>query len=346
MIRNSVKYISLICGTYAAFEIVLNASVIRGLELPARNPIHPRQWIVDERVMSPREWRIYLRRPDVIIALTYVFVVGGSTVTLPSDFNIMSNVISCVGAGQGGGGGQSGSVGSGAGAGAAGGGGGAFASVTNYSAHSGGAVVNVQVGTFDTWFDSSSVVLAKAAVQQIGGQASACVGSVKFSGGNGGNGGNPGDPSGMGGGGGGGGGAAGPNGPGINGANGIVITGSGQQSGGVGGAGDSGNTPGGATPGGSPGASGTQFDATHGCGGGGTGSNGGGFYRGTNDAQSPGGAAGSYGAGGGGGGGGGWSSGTGSGNGGTGGNSYQGLIAIAYTQASLSRARTFAIIIG
>lgn len=102
-----------------------------------------------------------------------------------------------------------------------GGGGGAYACLNSFTG-SAGATVNCQMGDegsqTDTWFGTSSTVLAKAGsngpttgtVGGAGGASGSCIGDVKYSGGNGGAGGNSSA-------GGGGGGCAGPSGVGANG---------------------------------------------------------------------------------------------------------------------------------
>lgn len=326
MIDSNIRYVAFTASA-AALLWLAHAGI-----LPIQNPLHPDQYLLETSAHSPRKLRDFFRRHDVILGLTFVFVTAGPTTTLPSDFNTASNTISCIGSGFAGQGGAGVLAGGGPGAGGVAGGAGAFASIPNYSAHGAGAVVNVQVGTGDTWFDTSATVLAKAASGQTGGQASACVGTVRNSGGNGGSGGAGGDASGNGGGGGGGGGAAGPTGQGNNGANGAIPTHGG------GATGDAGNTP--------ANSNGTQFDASHGSGGGADGGDGGGPTRGNNDGAL-GLNGGSYGGGGGGGGGGGTGGQSGgSGNGGGGGNAFQGLIVIAYTPAGAGgTARSFGFII-
>jgi hypothetical protein len=339
MIRPGIKYFSLWIGGLAALEILFNATAVRDLDLPQRHPFYPDQWIVEERALSPRQWLDFLRRPDVLIGLTYLFVTGGVSVTLPSDFNTASNTISAIGAGVPGSGGTGDLTG---GLGGNGGGGGAYAAISNYNGHSAGQNVSVQVGTGDSIFDSGSILLAKAGSGQTGGQAASCVGTVRNSGGNGGTGGSP-AGSNTGGGGAGGGGAGGPNGVGNNGGNGSnAPTSFWGGNGGAGGNADGSTVAGGSagagttgspsTPGGN-GGSGTEFDsAPHGCGGGGGGGGGGGnLFGGT--LGSVGGNSGRYGGGGGGGGGS-----VGGATGGGGGNSFQGLIAIGYTPTAASAA--------
>lgn len=179
----------------------------------------------------------------VQIALT-----AGNQWTVPPDWNDADNKVECIGSGA--------SVVSGSG------GGGAYAMKKNL-ALTPGEVVSYQIGNpalADTWFVDATTVKAAGATSSPGGQASASVGDVKYSGGSGG--GSPGAYSS--------GGAAGPNGPGGNGNS--SAAGSGDAGhGGVGG--KSGNANGG---------NGTEW--------GNTGSGGGGFS---------GGLAGSYGGGGG-----------------------------------------------
>lgn len=144
--------------------------------------------------------------------------------TVPDDWNDADNSFHCIGGGGGGGPFSGG-----------GGGGGAYSAITNLDLTP-AASVSYRVGAggasgssgSDTWFNGASLgassVGAKAGTggtsssAGTGGQASAGVGTVKFSGGNGGTGGTEGgdDP---GAGGGGGGGAAGPNGDGARGGN-------------------------------------------------------------------------------------------------------------------------------
>lgn len=317
MIRHGVRYVSFAASASALLWLA-HAGII-----PTPHPFQPGQYLLETGGHAPRTLRIFFRRPDVIVGLLYVFVTGGATVTLPSDFNTASNQINAIGASVAGSSGAN-SGGDTGGAGGAAGGGGAFAKIFNYSGHTAGQVVNIQVGTGDTWFDSTAVLLAKAASGQTGGQAASCVGTVTFSGGNGGSGGAAGGGGfgggGSGGGGGGGGGAAGPDGAGNNGANGS------SPAGGIGATGDAGNT--------AANANGTQFDPTHGSGGGGTGGAGGTTTNGT-----AGNAGGLYGAGGGGGGGGGPAK-----LGAAGGALAQGLIVIGYTPAG-GGSRSFGFIL-
>lgn len=190
---------------------------------------------------------------DVRIFLT---TPGAGSWTVPADCT--SATIECIG------GGGNGAI---ANSGIRGGGGGAY-SKKNSLTLTPGASINYQVGGVaqDSWFQSTSVVLAKggtngaSSVNGIGGQASAGVGDVKYSGGNG--------PKY------GGGGAAGPYGNG----------GDGDYTGGVGGGGYGGaGAPSVYTNGGN----GTEWSSSpaYGSGGGGTGDNvaltsGGGLYGG------------------------------------------------------------------
>src|SRR5712691_941815 len=316
MVRDRIRYASLALGAGALGWLAWHGV------FPERNPVRPDEYIIAEDQIDPHQWQRFLSRQDVILALTFVFATAGPTTTLPADFNTASNQINAIGSGTGGLGGAAAS-GCAGGAGGNAGAGGAFAQIVNYSGHTAGQAVNVTVGAGDTVFDTTAILLAKAASVATGGQASASVGTTKFSGGNGGSASGSGPCSG-GGGGGGGGGAAGPHGIGSNGANGI------SDSGGAGGAGDAGNT--------AAGGNGRRVDATHGSGGGSAGGGGGAVCA----SGSAGGNAGRYGAGGGGGGG----SGLGGGGGGAGGNAFQGLIAIGYTPASGGgTARSFGFII-
>jgi len=327
MIRNGVRFASLALTVGALGWLAWHGV------FPQRNPLHPNEHIIAEDQLTPHQWRRFLGRQDVQIALTYFFVVSGATTVLPSDFNTASNTINAIGSGAGGGGADSGSGGGG-------GGGGEFSSIVNYAGHSAGQTVNVQVGAGDTFFDTTAILLAKTGGAGAdggaggggagggGGLASSGVGTVKFSGGGGGTGGTgiPGsmcsassDGTGAGAGG-----AAGPHGIGNNGADGTVTTTT--APGGAGGVGDAGNT--------AAGANGTQFNATHGSGGGGAG----GAGTATGSTGGAGGGGGSYGGGGGGGG-------PGATVNGAGGNAFQGLIAIAYTPSGGGGARSFGFII-
>lgn len=193
---------------------------------------------------------------------TTVLVTAGTTVSIPSDWNIASNTVSVIGAG-GGGGSPNGS------AGGDGGGGGGFSSITNYSTTPGGTVL-CQIGVggagaangtsaatagTSTWLGSTSTVLAQGAPGQSG--AALGVGTVKRKGGDGGSGGST---NRAGGGGGAGGNVAdGTNGGGTANSNGGAGN---PPAGGAGGAG--GNPP-------TAGAAGTEFGSA-GSGGGGGGS--------------------------------------------------------------------------
>jgi hypothetical protein len=266
MLHNG-RYISLVIGSFAALEILLNAAVRRGHELPSRNPVDDRAWVVRVETLNRHEWRDFLRRPDVILAVysTYIFLTAGPSTVLPGNFNVLDNQVGGIGAGAGGGSGGPDFFGDG-------GGGGAFASVLNYSAHGPGQTVAIQVGASDTIFDTTSVLLAKAGSGATGGSAAASVGTTKFSGGNGGNKGSLGGSSN---GGGGGGGSGGPNGGGNNGSNAVFPNGGAGGSGaaGTGGAGGAAGTTdaGGEHPPG-VGGNGTEIQGGHGAGGGGGGS--------------------------------------------------------------------------
>lgn len=241
---------------------------------------------------------------------TRIYLLSGSSWTVPADWNSASNSIEVIGGG--GAGGQAASYNQGAGS------GGGYSKTTNLSLTPGASVVYaVGAGGVsaasggDTWFNGASYAAASVAAKGgggggvilQGGQASAGIGSTKYSGGNG-----AGAAFSAGGGGGG---AAGPFGAGANGAG-----ASSAYTPGAGGGGDNGHGgAGGATTAGAggPGGSGTEWDSTHGAGGGGAG----GVYG------YIGGAAGGYGAGGGG-----SSFGTVPG--------YQGLIVITYDPVALN----------
>src|SRR5215813_1221162 len=98
MFHNKKKYYSIILGSFAAFELLMNMAVKRGFDLPVPDEWNKGQWIVDARVLNFSEWKIFSRRNDVIIALTFVFVTAGPNVTLPSDFNTANNTIHGIGA--------------------------------------------------------------------------------------------------------------------------------------------------------------------------------------------------------------------------------------------------------
>lgn len=210
--------------------------------------------------------------------VVFLTTTGAGTWTVPEDWNSDNNTIECIGGGSHGAGynNQNG--------GGSGGGGGAYAKKNNLSLTPGESI-NYQVGAVvtDTWFKSTSDVLAKGAGNALawnysGGQASESVGDLKYSGGNGGytysynrc---------------GGGGGAAGPNG---NGNNGVDAISTKPGNGGDGDAGYGGS--GGNYLAGGNGGNGTEWDSTHGSGGGGAGSSSSGQH---------GGSGGNYGAGGG-----------------------------------------------
>jgi hypothetical protein len=342
------KYLAFLAGAALAWPVVdalLTLSIHRGFDPPRPHPFERGVWIIERDLMSAREWHDFSRKYPIFLALTWLFVTSGATTTLPTDFNIFSNQFNAIGAGVPGSGGTTGVACVANGPGGNGGGAGAFASIANYSAHGAGAVVNIQVGAGDTFFDSISVLLAKAGSGTTGGQASASVGSIKFNGGGGGAGGSGCAQVGSGGGGGG---AGGPNGQGSTGGNGTIFVFS-AATGGAGGNAD-GNTVGGGAggtssfPNGAVGSNGTEFgpNATSqfaGCGGGG----GGGASAAGAASPGGGGNSGAYGGGGGGGGG------SGASNpvpGGSGGNSFQGFIGYSYTPTVISGVRNFGFILG
>jgi hypothetical protein len=204
------------------------------------------------------------------MALVTIFITGGTSTTIPSAWDRLNNSAETVGGGGGGGGSwyDGGGGGNASDWGGTGGGGGAYSKQTNINIAP-LTVVTLAVGTGgaagayasqapsggDTYFNGSSLATSSCGAKggtggyggsfvttALGGQASAGVGAVKYSGGNGGGRGNYNNA-------GGGGGAAGPHGAGGNGA-----------ANGVGGTGDNGTT--------AAATNGVQWDATHGSGGG------------------------------------------------------------------------------
>jgi hypothetical protein len=282
---------------------------------------------------------------------TTIFLISGSSWTVPADWNNSNNSIEVIG---GGGGGNNGASGSSAG----GGGGGAYSKITNVSLSGSVAYVIGSGGTpgvtgGDTWFNGAtcagSSVCAKGgqgatgAGTVLGGQAANGVGSITYSGGgttSGGGGGKGGGgaagPNGNGGDGGAGyssgaGGGGGGNGGGVDGQNGQTPstggTGGNNSSGTGGGAaavsssgnGSAGTNGGGGGGGGSAGTGGAggngiEWNATHGSGGGGGGGRG---------SAKVGGAGGLYGGGG-----------AGGANLATAGTGGQGIVVITYTPGS------------
>lgn len=100
-----------------------------------------------------------------VIALT-----SGSTWTVPSDWNSAANTIEAIGAGA-------------SGTSTVAGGGGAYAKLSNQTLTT-GAVINIQVGSGDTWWNTSGTLLAKAGSGTAGGDAASCIPSTgAFSGG-------------------------------------------------------------------------------------------------------------------------------------------------------------------
>jgi hypothetical protein len=339
--------------------------------------------LVNKTLKFERElWDLCLPNwsPDLGEHLSYEFATvtfltsptgSNQTYNRPIDWNNSSNSIDCIGGGAGGGAGQAGTQQS------TGGGGGGYSEINNLSLGStatyqlgnggtGGQTSGASGGTGgDTWFNASTFALSSVGAKggtagsvaiipdagRQGGQASAGIGTLKYSGGNSG-----GVPSGSFNGGSGGGGAAGPNGNGGNGGNtsaSLTGGGGGGNGGGTNGGnsgssgGNGGNNSSGT--GGAVGGTGAGANGTNGGGGagggastspraGGTGGNGiewttvgsggGGGGAGSPTSQSAtvtptGGNGGSYG----GGGGAGWvSSGWG-----RGGNGIQGLIVVTYT---------------
>lgn len=150
--------------------------------------------------------------PGTLQSTTSIILEAGSPPwQVPANWNNLDNLVECIGEGGNGFRGNSGG----------GGGAGAYAATPNIVLTP-GAFIPVTIGAggtaTDTSFNSGQII-AKAGASApntaggSGGQASACVGITKFSGGNGGN------ATPLSGQGAGGGGAAGPNGAGLNGAN-------------------------------------------------------------------------------------------------------------------------------
>jgi hypothetical protein len=265
--------------------------------------------------------------------VTQVFIISGTSWTVPADWNSADNSIETIGGGAGGSNADVNFAGSG-------GGGGAYSKVSNLAGLSGTLIVQVGsaglAGTAggDTWFNgallAASSVGAKGGVgggsnvAGTGGDQASCIGTTKFSGGNGAASGANCWP------GAGGGGAAGPNGAGAAGSlNDTQISGGGggggNGNGATGGAGDSVTGNGGSGGNGNLTTGGGVGDTGSGAGNGtaGTGGGGGGakyqtFHNGGNGATGSE-FDGTHGSGGGGGGGGG-RSGAAAGNGGTGAN--------------------------
>jgi hypothetical protein len=325
-LRSGVKYIAFSVSALALFDAVFSKAVSRGFDPPQKHPLYPdTEWIVERNALSFSEWNDLAYKHKIFLGVTWVFATSGITFTIPGDWT-NSNTINVIGAGTGGAAGTGGSCSCGipsGGSGGSGGAGGAWAQITNFSATP-GQVISIQVGTSDTWWNSTLTLLAQAAVGTSPGLAVNSVGTLKN------NGGSPGTiglGSNGGGGGSGGGGAGGPTGAGGNGSNGANAIGINPGAGGGGGTGDGGVT--------AANANGTEFGPNAGgtfAGSGGGGDGGaGGSAQGSGNPGVGGTNAGLYGAGGGGGGGGGGPLGAG----GSPGAGTQGLIALSYTAAVL-----------
>ena len=179
-------------------------------------------------------WLMGCKKPGVVTTVT---LTSGSTWTRPADCPNVLDKVECWGGGA-----ASRDLSSGA---DPGGGGGAYASKSNYDIGSQTSISiqipgqSVSSNPSDTWFDNSSTgVLAKSGARPanattggVGGQASSCVGTIKYSGGNGGTG------YATNGGGGGGGGSATKNGAGSTGGSTSSATGGGGGNAGSGGGG-------------------------------------------------------------------------------------------------------------
>ncbi len=171
-------FLSFMCG---AAVLALFAS--NGI-FPERHPIYKDQYIVERHMLREGDWKVLAHRNDFVLCLVWAFATSGTSTILPSNFTT-TNEIDAIGAGAAGFSGAnfpSGCCGGSISLGGNGGGGGAYAQILNYSGHTAGQAVSIQVGTSDSWFASSATLLAKAASGQTGGQASACVGTTKISG--------------------------------------------------------------------------------------------------------------------------------------------------------------------
>jgi hypothetical protein len=125
-----------------------------------------------------------------------IFIVSGTSWTVPTDWNSANNIVETIG---GGGGGQTANA---AYAGS-GGGGGAYSKITNLSLTAGSSIT-IQVGTGgaagtpggDTWFNGASLAASSVGAKAgdgggdgsggAGGAASGGIGTVRYDGGNGG----------------------------------------------------------------------------------------------------------------------------------------------------------------
>lgn len=200
--------------------------------------------------------------------MTQVFIVSGTSWTVPADWNSADNIVETIGAGGGGQTANSSYAGSG-------GGGGAYSKITNLSLTAGNAVT-IQVGAggsagsvgANTWFNGTSVITSSVGATGggggannsggAGGAAASGVGTIRYSGGSGGT--DNSNPFG----GGGGGGAAGPNGAGSVGAGSTADTFGGGGGGGNGGGSSTGGGAGDIVGTGDGGNGGTAEDGTSG----------------------------------------------------------------------------------
>jgi hypothetical protein len=105
MIKNGGRYAALLLGVGALLWLSEH-NVKVGI-----HPLHSDQYIVQDNEMIQEDWNTFLSRPDVKFLCALVFITGGSSTVLPSDFNTAANTISCIGNGAPGTGGQSGTAG-------------------------------------------------------------------------------------------------------------------------------------------------------------------------------------------------------------------------------------------
>ncbi len=105
LLRNGGRYASLLLGAGALLWLAQQGIT------PIGNPFRPHEYLIDEQQISTTAWDMLIKRKDVVFCLIWFFVTAGPTTTLPSDFNIASNQINCIGNGAGGAGGAAGSAG-------------------------------------------------------------------------------------------------------------------------------------------------------------------------------------------------------------------------------------------
>jgi hypothetical protein len=106
LIRNGGRYASLLLGAGALMWLAQHGVV------PLQNPLHPDEYLVEDRALERPAWETLLSRKDVVFCLVWFFVTAGPTTTLPADFNTASNQVNVIGNGAGGGAGGGGTSGS------------------------------------------------------------------------------------------------------------------------------------------------------------------------------------------------------------------------------------------